>query len=121
MEEYVGVVAISLMAAAVGGLFIWLSSVLGPKHPNPTKSEPFECGQKPFTLPENRLPVKFYLVAMLFIIFDVELIFLFPWSVMFRRLGVFGLIEFFPFALVLIVGLAYVWKQGALDWQRSDH
>ena len=121
MEEYVGVVAISLMAAVVGGLFICLSSVLGPKHPNPTKSEPFECGQKPFTLPENRLPVKFYLVAMLFIIFDVELIFLFPWAIVFRQLGVFGLVEFLPFALVLIVGLAYVWKQGALDWHRSDH
>ena len=121
MKEYVGVIAISLMACAVGGLFIWLSSVLGPKRPNPVKDQPFECGEKPFALPVNRLPIKFYLVAMLFIIFDVELIFLFPWSVVFRKLGVFGLFEFLPFALVLIVGLAYVWKQGALDWHRSDY
>jgi len=67
------------------------------------------------------MPVKFYLVAMLFIIFDVELIFLFPWGVMFKSLGMFGLLEMLPFAVVLVVGLAYAWQQGALDWHKADY
>lgn len=121
MIEYSGVAAIFIMAIAVGALFIWLSSTLGPKRPNPVKQEPFECGVQPFMLPHDRIPVKFYLVAMLFIIFDVELIFLFPWAVIFRQLRVFGLVELLPFMMVLIVGLAYVWREGILDWNRSDY
>ena len=119
MQEYIGVAILFFMSIAFGALFIWLSSTLGPKRPNPSKSEPFECGEKPFMLP-NRLPVKFYLVAMLFIIFDVELIFLFPWAVIFRQLGMFGFWELIPFVLILVVGLAYAWQQGALDWHKGD-
>ena len=106
-----------IFAAGIASLFIFLASVLGPKRPNPVKAEPFECGEKPFALPEGRLPVRFYLVAMLFVLFDVELVFFFPWAVVYRQLGVFGFIEMLVFLFFLVLGFLYAWKKGALEFR----
>lgn len=97
---------------ALLGLTIWL----GPKKPSRIKQTPFECGNIPFEVVRGRFNVKFFLVAVLFILFDVELIFLFPWAVVFRRLGLFGLVEMLVFLAAVAVGLFYVWKKGALEW-----
>ena len=117
MNEYLGVLIVFALAAGVGGAFLVLASLLGPKRPSPAKAEPFECGQAPFHLPSGRSPVKFYLVGMLFILFDVELVFLFPWAVVYRRLGLAGFLEMAIFMGIVLVGFIYAWKKGALEWE----
>jgi NADH-quinone oxidoreductase subunit A len=93
------------------------SSLLRPSNPNPAKLSPYECGIVPERVSQGeRFPVKFYLVAMLFIIFDVETIFLFPWAVTFRKLGLFGLGEMAVFIALVFVAYVYVWRKGGLDW-----
>ena len=115
MSEYTGIIILAAFAALITGLFVFLTSVLGPKRPNPAKDEPFECGEKPFSIMESGLPVHFYLIAMLFIIFDVELAFLFPWAVLFKKLGFAGLMEMSVFVFFILVGYVYAWKKGAID------
>ncbi len=117
MSEYVGVLISFLFAGLVAGGFLLLASVLGPKNPSAVKSEPFECGEEPFQLPAGRFSVKFYLVGMLFLLFDVELVFLFPWAVVFRELGLFGFLEMLVFIGIVVVGFVYAWKKGALEWE----
>lgn len=112
-----GVLILFLFAAAFSGLFIFLASTLGPKRPNPAKSQPFECGKTPFSLPEGKIPVRFYLVAMLFVLFDVELVFLFPWAVVYRQLGLLGFLEIIVFLFFLTLGFLYAWKKGALEFR----
>jgi NADH-quinone oxidoreductase subunit A len=112
-----GIFITFLFASALSALFIFLATTLGPKKPNPTKAEPFECGEKPFGLPEGRLPVRFYLVAMLFVLFDVELVFFFPWAVVYRQLGIFGFLEMLVFVFFLALGFLYAWKKGALEFK----
>jgi len=118
VQEYLGILIVFAFAAAFAGGFLVLASCLGPKKPSPVKQEPFECGEAPFARPGGRFPVKFYLVAMLFILFDVELVFLFPWAVVFRELGWFGLFEMLLFLAVVVLGFLYAWRQGALEWER---
>jgi NADH-quinone oxidoreductase subunit A len=101
----------------MAGTFILLASILGPKNPSPVKSEPFECGEQPFSVSTGHLSIKFYLTAILFILFDVELIFLYPWAVVYRQLGLVGLVEMVIFLGILMVGFFYAWDNGALDWQ----
>jgi NADH-quinone oxidoreductase subunit A len=117
MSEYLGIVIFVVLAGTVAGIFILLASVLGPKKPSIVKSEPFECGEVPFSVPIGRLSIKFYLTAILFILFDVELVFLYPWAVVYRGLGALGLAEMVIFLGVLMVGFFYVWDNSALDWQ----
>src|SRR5437867_2259028 len=117
MTEYVGIVIAFVLAAAFAGTNIFLGSVLGPKKPSRVKSEPFECGEVPLSLPVGRFSIKFYLTAILFMIFDVELVFLYPWAVVFCGIGVSGLIEGGIFLGVLMVGFFYAWDNGALEWQ----
>jgi NADH-quinone oxidoreductase subunit A len=117
MSEYVGIVVTFVLAGALVGVFILLASTLGPKKPSVVKSAPFECGQEPFSLPIGRLAIKFYLTAILFILFDVELVFLYPWAVVFRDLGMLGLVEIVIFLGVLMAGFFYAWDNGALEWQ----
>ena len=117
MGEYAGIVVTFIVAGALVGAFIVLASVLGPKKPSAVKSEPFECGEIPFSLPRGRLSVKFYLTAILFMLFDVELVFLYPWAVVYRRLGALGLAEMVIFLGVLMVGFYYALDNGALEWQ----
>ena len=114
--EYASLLIMFAFSALVAFSLLTLTSLLGPKKKTKVKMEPFECGVEPFTLPRGRFGVKFYLVAMLFIIFDVELVFLFPWAVVFRSLGLLGLFEMVVFLSVVVVGLVYAWRKGALEW-----
>ena len=115
MFEYTGILITALISAVLVFLFVFLASTLGPKRPNPTKNEPFECGEKPITSPQNRVSVHFYLIAMLFILFDVELAFLFPWAVLFKKLGFAGLVEISIFVFFIALGYLYAFKKGALE------
>jgi len=117
LEEYIGVALMLLMAIGVAVGMVVLTSILGPKRYFPDKMEPFECGESQLVSPHQRFSVKFYLVAVLFVLFDIEAVFFFPWAVLFRRLGVFGFVEMLLFIIILGVGLLYVWKRGGLDWE----
>ena len=117
VSEYLGIVVSFVLAAAIAGLMVGLGSTLGKKNPTSVKLAPFECGKDPFSLPIGRLAIKFYLTAILFILFDVELVFLYPWAVVYRSMGLSGLIEMLVFLGVLMVGFIYVWDNGALEWQ----
>ncbi len=111
---------ILIMGALVGGiatLFIVASALLGPKKRTPVKDEPFECGIASDGISHRSVPVRFYLMALLFILFDVEMAFLFPWAVVFRELGMFGFIEMLIFIAVGGVGFIYAWKIGAMEWE----
>lgn len=116
--EYLGLLVIVVLSALIAGLMLLLATVLGPKRPSLVKSQPFECGSQPFTQPSGRFPVKFYLVAMLFILFDVEIVWLFPWAVVLRKMGAAGLVEMFFFLGIVTLGYAYAWKKGALEWEK---
>jgi NADH-quinone oxidoreductase subunit A len=96
---------------------IALSHLLQPRRPTDVKGMPYESGMTPLGDTRNRFSVKFYLVAMLFIVFDIEVVFMIPWAVSFRDLGLFGLVEMLLFVLILLVGFVYVWKRGALEWE----
>lgn len=117
MSEFAGLLWLALFAAVIIGGMAVMPSLLGPKRPNPAKAEPFECGVQPLTLPQGRFNIKFYIAAMLFIVFDVELVFLFPWAVLLRELGWFGIIEMGVFLVFIVAGFVYVWRKGALEWQ----
>jgi NADH-quinone oxidoreductase subunit A len=94
-----------------------LSLSLGPKRPSERKLTPYESGITPVGEAQRRYPVKFYLIAVLFILFDIEVIFLLPWAVTFRQLGLFGLVEVLVFIAILLVGYVWIWKKGALEWE----
>jgi NADH-quinone oxidoreductase subunit A len=117
MNEYAGIAISFLLAAGITGAMVVLGSTLGRKHSTPEKLAPFECGKDPFALPMGRLSIKFYLTAILFILFDVELVFLYPWGVIYNELGFLGLVEMGVFLGVLMAGFVYAWDNGALDWQ----
>lgn len=117
MFEYVGIIFAFLFAIGLAAFLLWVPTVLSPKHPSAIKSQPFECGKEPFALPGGQMPVHFYIVAMLFIVFDVELVFLFPWAVLFREMGLFGLAEMGIFMGFVVLGFCYVWKKRALEWE----
>jgi NADH-quinone oxidoreductase subunit A len=117
MLEYIAVIFAFLFAGALAAFLLALPKVLSPKFPSKVKSKPFECGKEPFSLPGGNFPVHFYVVAMLFIVFDVELVFLFPWAIIFRQLGLFGLAEMAVFMGFVVLGFFYVLKKKALEWE----
>ena len=116
LAEYSGVVVILAIALIIVGGLLGLHLLVGPRRVFSEKSEAFECGERPIVSPRQRFSVKFYIVAMLFILFDVEAVFLYPWGALFLELGWFGFFEMLTFVAVLSVGLAYVWTKGALEW-----
>jgi NADH-quinone oxidoreductase subunit A len=116
MNDLVPMILMALLVGGVVGSFIAASILLGPKKRTHVKDEPFECGIPSDGMSHMPVPVRFYVMAMLFIVFDVELAFLFPWAVVFRRLGISGFMEMFVFFLVVGVGFVYAWKTGALEW-----
>jgi NADH-quinone oxidoreductase subunit A len=121
LSEYLPIVILAALALAFAVLSLVVSSLVRPRRPNPAKLAPYECGIEPERLPKGeRFSVKFYVVAMLFIIFDIETIFLFPWAVGFRQLGLFGLVEMAVFIGLVFVAYVYVWQKGGLDWERGD-
>ncbi|MFN8545147.1 MAG: NADH-quinone oxidoreductase subunit A [Candidatus Binatia bacterium] len=113
---YVPVLATAVIAVLVPSIFLLVSWLMSPRRPSSVKSEAFECGNPPSGSAWGRFAVKFYLPAILFIVFDVEVVFMYPWAVLFRRLGVFGFVEMGIFVAILALGLAYVWRKGALEW-----
>ncbi|MDO8682712.1 MAG: NADH-quinone oxidoreductase subunit A [Armatimonadota bacterium] len=117
LSAYFPVLILIILATgfAIGALA--LSYYVGPKRPNPAKVEPYECGMKPIGSARQRVPIRFYLIAMLFILFDIEIVFLYPWAVVFDQLGLFGFIEMVVFIAILTIGYVYVWRKGALEWE----
>ena len=113
---YVAILVSFGIAAVVAAVFMGAGTWLRPRRPSAVKEEAFECGNPPSGPAWGRFSVKFYLTAILFIVFDVEVVFLYPWAVMFRPLGMFGFVEMAIFVFVLGLGFVYVWRKGALDW-----
>lgn len=121
LSEYLPVLILAALAFVFAVLSLAASALLRPSRPTPAKLAPYECGIEPERVPKGeRFSVSFYVVAMLFIIFDVETIFLFPWAVGFRQLGLFGLVEMAVFIGLVFVAYVYVWKRGGLDWGRAE-
>jgi NADH-quinone oxidoreductase subunit A len=115
--DYLPILILVGLAALFAGGSILLSALLGPRHPTSEKLSPYECGVEPVGTARDRVSVKFYLVAMLFIIFDMEIVFLYPWAVVYREFKAFGLATMGTFLLILLVGFFYVWKKGGLEWE----
>ena len=109
-----------LLALGLAIVFVVLSTLVGKHRPTRAKMEPYECGMPPVGDARQRFSVKFYLVAMLFILFDVEAVFLYPWAVIFRDLKLFGFFEMLVYILVLLAGFFYLWKKGVLDWNKPE-
>jgi NADH-quinone oxidoreductase subunit A len=121
LRDYLPIVVLAALALLFALASLAVSRLVRPNNPNPVKLSPYECGNEPVRLPHGeRFSVKFYVVAMLFIIFDVETIFLFPWAVSFRQLGLFGLAEMAVFIALVFVAYVYVWKKGGLDWEERS-
>ena len=117
LDAYIPIALLFLVSTALAFFMIFLGVIFGPRRKNPRKALPYESGLVPFGKAQRRFPVHFYLVAVLFILFDVEIIFFYPWAVMFRALGLFGFIEMVIFIVILLVGYIYIWKKGALEWE----
>ncbi len=116
LDSYLPIFVLFVLALAFAGISILASKLLAPKRPTSAKEAPYECGIVPANEPPQRFPVRFYLVAMIFVIFDIEVIFLFPWAVVFNQLGRFGLVEVIVFAAAAFFSLLYLVANGALDW-----
>jgi NADH-quinone oxidoreductase subunit A len=119
VDEYLPIATMMILAALFAAGSFMASRMLGPSRPTPAKSGPYECGIVPSREPAQRFPVRFYLVAMIFIIFDIEIIFLYPWAVVYRELDVFGLAEMVVFSVAVLVSLVYLVSNGAIDWGPS--
>ena len=115
-EVYFPVLLQALLAVAIAGALITVSWLVGHKVRNRVKDSPYECGVTPVGTAGERFSVKFYLVAMLFILFDIEAVFLYPWVVVYRELKMFAFAEMFLFVVLILAGFFYIWKKGVLDW-----
>jgi NADH-quinone oxidoreductase subunit A len=131
VHSYIPALMFILFACVFGGVMMTLTMLLGPKRTSVIKDEPFECGSEPIGSPRVKFTVKFYQVAILFLVFDIEVAFLYPWASLFRELSctdilidgvcsaaptMFGLVEMLVFLSILVVALAYIWRKRALDW-----
>ena len=117
LEQYIPIGFMIIVAIIFGIVMSKLSEWLGPKNPNEVKLSTYESGMEPILSARERVSVKYYMVAMLFILFDIEVVFLYPWAVNFRSLGLFGFVEMLVFTVVLMLGYIYLLKKGALKWQ----
>jgi len=117
LAEYLPLAILIILATILAALVVVIGHLFGPRRPTVRKSLPYESGMTPFGPGTRRMPVHFYMVAVLFILFDIEVIFFLPWAIVFRKLGLFGLIEMFIFITILVVGFVYAWKKGALEWE----
>ncbi len=116
LTNYVGVLFLFIFALILPALMITLSKIIAPSNPSAEKSSTYECGIEPLGDANTPQSMHFYVIAILFVIFDVETLFLFPWAISYDLLGIFGLIEMIIFIVILLVGFIYAWKKGALDW-----
>jgi NADH-quinone oxidoreductase subunit A len=119
LSDYLPIALMTVFGIGFAGFSFVMSLMLAPKRPTPEKLAPYECGIVPLQEPVQRFPVKFYMVAMLFVLFDIEIVFLFLWAVRFDALEWYGIAAIGIFTLLLIETLGYVWKRGALDWNIS--
>ena len=117
MLEYVAIALMIVLATLIALIAIGLGTLFGPKKQSAAKSMPYESGMNPYGEGTRRMPVRFYLIAVLFILFDIEVVFFLPWAITFRELKIFGLIEMVIFIVILLVGYVYAWKKGALEWE----
>ena len=116
MDGWGGIILLGVMAVGFGAVSVFASDFIGPSHPTPEKLAPYECGSPPVGDARERQSVKFYLIAMIFLLFDIEVAFLYPWAMALRDLSWPGLVQIVVFFLILVVGYAYIWRKGVLNW-----
>lgn len=117
LTQYYPILVFLIVAAVLAMAVLAIGFVLGPRHPDAEKLSPYECGFEAFEDARMKFDVRYYLIAILFIIFDLEIAFLFPWAVVLREIGGFGFLAMVIFLAILVVGFAYEWKKGALEWE----
>jgi NADH-quinone oxidoreductase subunit A len=117
MLEYVAIFVMMCLAGIIAAVIIGFSHVLGHRTNSRTKLAPYECGMTTSGPTRRIMTIRYYIVAMLFLVFDIEIVFLYPWAVVTRRLGLFGFIEMIIFVFILFIGYVYIWKKGALEWE----
>lgn len=115
-SSYLPIIFYLMVGLAFGVFTLLFGALIRPNRPNPVKLSPYECGNPPFMDSRQRVFVRYYMVAVLFVLFDLEAVFLYPWAVVYRKIGIFGLVEMIVFILILLVGYAYAWRKGALEW-----
>jgi NADH-quinone oxidoreductase subunit A len=117
LQNYLPILIFLLVSLGLGTLLLLLGRFFGPHRPDPAKNSPYECGFEAFEDSRMKFDVRYYLVAILFIIFDLEIAFLFPWAIALREIGVFGFSSMMVFLGILVIGFVYEWKKGALEWE----
>ena len=117
LNDYLPIAVLLVIATLIPFAMMGVGAIFGPRRPTRRKLEPYESGMRPIGPAMRRMPVRFYLVAVLFILFDIEVIFFLPWAVTFRSLGMFGFLEMLVFIGILLVGYVWIWKKGALEWE----
>jgi NADH-quinone oxidoreductase subunit A len=117
ISQYLPVLLFILVGVAVGIVPQILGYILGPNKPDPAKNSPYECGFEAFEDARMKFDVRYYLIAILFILFDLEIAFLFPWAAALKEVGLLGFLEVLTFLTIVVVGFVYMWKKGALDWE----
>jgi NADH-quinone oxidoreductase subunit A len=117
LVEYIAIAVMIAVATLIAFIAIGLGELFGPKKKSAAKDMPYESGMNPYGEGTRRMPVRFYLIAVLFILFDIEVVFFLPWAIAFRKLGLFGLAEMVVFIVILLIGYVYAWKKGALEWE----
>jgi NADH-quinone oxidoreductase subunit A len=115
--DYIPILMVFAVSAVVAGALLGIPLLIAPKRMLPIKQEPFECGKDPVMLPEGRFAIKFSTIAIFFIIFDIELVFVWPWAAMYRQLGWFGFVEMLVFLGILMLGFLYIWQKRGLEWE----
>ena len=119
IDNWLLILLLMVMAVGFGGVSVMLGRLLGPRNPTPEKSAPYECGMPAVGDARERQSIRFYLIAMIFLLFDIEVAFLYPWALALRALGWAGYVQVVLFTLVLVAGYIFVWKKGALDWSQT--
>lgn len=122
LSDYLPILVLIIVATGLAGLIVLISILFGPRRRanNPKKLVPYESGMRAIGQGQRRFSVRYYLIAVIFILFDIEVIFFYPWAVAFRQLGVFAFIEMMIFVAILLAGYIWIWKKGALDWETMD-
>ena len=117
LKDYLSIIIFLILALGLSAAFIAINYLASPKNPDPEKLSAYECGFEPFNDSRMEFDVRFYLVAILFIIFDLEIAFLFPWAISLGTIGIYGYVSMLIFLFILTIGFIYEWKKGALDWE----
>ncbi|HUF94244.1 MAG TPA: NADH-quinone oxidoreductase subunit A [Candidatus Limnocylindria bacterium] len=115
--EYAPILMVFAFAAVVAGALIYIPTLIAPRRLTPVKASPFECGKDPVGISEGRFSIKFSTIAIFFIIIDIELLFIWPWAMLYRKLGWFGFAEMLVFLGILMLGFFYIWRKGGLEWE----